>query len=119
MKLTKHILTLLFITLFNVSFLCQNGTIRGTVYEAENGEPSIGTNVKIKGTGVGASTDINGFYQITKLETGTYILVFSNIEFKTIEKEIQVTSGKIVTKNFFMEENDEVLDEFEVSAEAA
>ena len=41
-----------------------NATVRGTVYEKETGEPSFGTNVKIKGTGTGASTDLNGFFQI-------------------------------------------------------
>ena len=119
MKSNKHILILFIFSLFHFSVFTQNGIIRGTIYEAENGEPSIGTNIKIKGTGIGASTDINGFYQITKLEPGTYVFVVSNIEFKTIEKEITVIGGKIVTQNFFMEENNDILDEFEVSAEAA
>ena len=119
MRFNKHILTFVFFSFLTFSFFSQNGIIRGTVYEAENGEPSIGTNVKIKGTGIGASTDINGFYQITKLEPGTYEFVISNIEFKTIEIEIEITSGKIKTKNFYMEENNDVLDEFEISAEAA
>ena len=39
----------------------QYSTIRGTIYEKETGEPSFGTNVKIKGTGIGASTDLNGY----------------------------------------------------------
>ena len=119
MKSNKHILILFIFSLIHFSVFTQNGIIRGTIYEAENGEPSIGTNIKIKGTGIGASTDINGFYQITKLEPGTYVFVVSNIEFKTIEKEITVIGGKIVTQNFFMEENNDILDEFEVSAEAA
>ena len=33
-------------------------------------------------------------------------------------RKIELKSGKIITKNFFMEVNDEVLDEFEYSAEA-
>ncbi len=119
MRFNKHILTFVFFSFLTFSFFSQNGIIRGTVYEAENGEPSIGTNVKIKGTGIGASTDINGFYQITKLEPGTYEFVISNIEFKTIEIEIEIAAGKIKTKNFYMEENNDVLDEFEISAEAA
>ena len=97
----------------------KNITIRGTVYEKETGEPSFGTNVKIKGTGIGSSTDLNGFFQINRLSPGKITLEISNIEFKTIEKEIELEENKkIVTINFFMEENDEVLDEFEYSAEA-
>ena len=41
-----------------------NATVRGTVYEKETGEPSFGTNVKIKGTGIGSSTDLNGFFRL-------------------------------------------------------
>ena len=96
----------------------QNATIRGTVYEKETGEPSFGTNVKVKGTGIGASTDINGFYQINKLDEGTIILEISNIEFKTIEYSVTLKNGKIITHNFYMEVNDKILDEFEYSAEA-
>ena len=56
-----------------------NATIRGTVYEKETGEPSFGTNVKIKGTGTGSSTDLNGFFQINRLSPGKVILEISNI----------------------------------------
>ena len=85
-------------------FTGQTGTIRGTVYEKESGEPSFGTNVKIKGTGIGASTDINGFYQINKLKAGKITLEVSNIEFNTIEYTVEIVANKIKTQNFFMEE---------------
>ena len=111
--------------LISVSFILsinsvygQNAIIRGTIYEKETGEPSFGTNVKIKGTGIGSSSDINGFYQINKLNEGTVTLEITNIEFKTQEIKIELKNGKITTKNFYMEVNDEVLDEFEYSAEA-
>jgi hypothetical protein len=110
---------LIFIGFFCLSIFSQKaGVIRGTIYEKENGEPSFGTNVKIKGTGTGASTDINGFYQISKVSPGLITLEVSNIEFKTIEYEVEVKAGRIVTKNFYMEENTEILNEFEISAEA-
>ena len=34
------------------NLLSQSSTLRGIVYEKETGEPSFGTNVKIKGTGI-------------------------------------------------------------------
>ena len=55
-----------------------NLTIRWTVYEKETGEPSFGTNVKIKGTGTGSSTDLNGFFQINRLSPGKIVLEISN-----------------------------------------
>jgi hypothetical protein len=113
----KFLLTGLFLITV-ISNFSQNAIIRGTIYEKETGEPSFGTNVKIKGTGTGSSSDINGFYQINKLKEGNITLEISNIEFKTIEFNVELKNGRIVTQNFYMEVNDEVLDEFEYSAEA-
>jgi hypothetical protein len=116
----KHqsLLLVLFLSLTSSIIKSQTSTLRGIIYEQETGEPSFGTNVKIKGTGIGASTDLNGFYQITKLKAGKLTIEISNIEFKTIEIELELRPGKILTKNFYMEVNDEILDEFEYSAEA-
>ena len=116
--LSSNLLLALLFLFVIISINGQNATIRGTIYEKENGEPTFGTNVKIKGSGIGASTDINGFYQINKLSPGKVTLEVTNIEFKTIEFDVELTNGKIITHNFFMEINDEVLEEFEYSAEA-
>ena len=107
------LLLVLFLSLTPSIIKSQTSTLRGIIYEQETGEPSFGTNVKIKGTGIGASTDLNGFYQITKLKAGKLTIEISNIEFKTIEIELELRPGKILTKNFYMEVNDEILDEFE------
>ena len=68
--LSSNLLLVVFFLFVIISINGQNATIRGTIYEKENGEPTFGTNVKIKGSGIGASTDINGFYQINKLQPG-------------------------------------------------
>ncbi len=120
LKIRAKNLTGLFLLFFFSTYLySQTGTIRGTIYEKKSGEPSFGSNVKIKGTGIGASTDINGFYQINKLPPGKITIEVSNIEFNTIEFTVEIVSNKIKTQNFFMEEKDEILDEFEYSAEAS
>ena len=111
--LTKNLFSLVLLISLSTHLYGQTGTIRGTVYKKDSGEPSFGTNVKIKGTGIGASTDINGFYQINKLKPGKITLEVSNIEFNTIEYTVEIVANKIKTQNFFMEEKDEILDEFE------
>ena len=83
----KSILSLMLIFGF-LTAQSQFATVRGTVYEKETGEPSFGTNVKIKGTGTGSSTDLNGYFQISKLPVGKITLEITNIEFKTIEYTI-------------------------------
>ena len=78
----KNIL-LLFIT--GLSLVCfphmnlqaQSGTVRGFVYEAETGEPVIFTNVYLYKTSIGAVTDVNGYFAITKIPVGQYTLMVS------------------------------------------
>ena len=60
--------------LTGVVCFAQTGSIRGFVYDDSNGEPVIFTNVYLKGTSYGASTDVNGYYAITKVPPGNYIL---------------------------------------------
>lgn len=52
------VLLLAFLPLFVVA---QTGTIRGFVYDTKTGEPIIFTNVILKGTTIGAATDVNGY----------------------------------------------------------
>jgi hypothetical protein len=44
--------------------LAQDGKLRGKVTDKESGEPLIGANITVEGTGLGAASDINGEYII-------------------------------------------------------
>ena len=76
---------LLLLTLLGVS---QNATIRGFVYNKANGEPVAFSNVYLKGTTSGASTDLNGYFSINKVNPGSYTLLVTNLEFDTISEKI-------------------------------
>ena len=56
-------------------------------------------NVFLKGTTIGAATDINGMYNISKVEPGDYTLVVTYIGYDTTEINISVENGRILTKN--------------------
>jgi hypothetical protein len=51
--------------------------IKGFVYDKETGETLIGANVYIKGTTIGAVTNVKGEYHIPLVKAGNYILVSS------------------------------------------
>ncbi|MCT4582724.1 MAG: TonB-dependent receptor [Flavobacteriales bacterium] len=122
-SLTLFLKQLVALTLVSIIFsgftaLAQEtGTIRGFVYDKANGEPVMFTNVKIKGTGIGSPTDVNGFYQISNAPVGAVVLEITNVQYSTKEIPLTVTKGKIISKNIYLEENDKLLDEVEVSAE--
>ena len=75
----------------SLSFFAQNsGAIRGFLYNKENGEPVIFSNVFLKGTTIGANTDLNGFFSITKIPPGDYTLMITNLDFDTIAEKITI-----------------------------
>lgn len=53
----------------------QTSTIRGTVTSKTNGEAVLFALVYLEGTSMGVQSDINGFYSLTKIPSGTYTLV--------------------------------------------
>jgi hypothetical protein len=79
----------------------QHGTIRGFVYNKANGEPVAFSNAFLKGTTIGASTDLNGFFSINKITPGTYTLLVTNLEFDTISETITVKAGDIISKKYY------------------
>lgn len=114
MKKHLYIFSFLFITFISFS---QNATIRGFVYNKVNGEPVAFSNVYLKGTTIGTSTDLNGFFTITKITPGTHVLMITNLEFDTISETITVKANEILSKKYFADKGGVSLTEVEVSAE--
>lgn len=86
-------LTVVFALIATATFA--QGTVTGTVIDAEMNEPLPGANVVVKGTSTGVSTDFDGNFQIEVPEnSGT--LVVSYIGF--VKKEVRFSSpGNIGT----------------------
>ncbi len=96
----------------------QHGTIRGFVYNKANGEPVAFSNAYLKGTTIGASTDLNGFFSINRIPPGNYTLFVTNLEFDTISETITVKGGDIISKKFYATTGGGVaLGQVDVSAE--
>ena len=92
---------LLFISFSSILF-AQNANIRGFIYLKESGEPVIFTNAYLKGTGLGAPSDENGYFSITKVPPGTYILQVTYMGYDTLNETITVKAGDIITKKLFL-----------------
>lgn len=110
----KFISVLVFIT---GNALAQTGSIRGFVYEEESGEPVIFTNVYLKGTVIGSSTDVNGFYQILKVPAGDYELTVSYLGYDTLRKDITVKAGDVLNEKLFIKKSSVKLNMVDISAE--
>lgn len=90
----RFLLTLL-VSISLTAAWAQTGTIRGTVFEAETGDPVIAANVVIESLNTGASTDLDGSFTLD-VPVGTYTLKISYISFQTLEvQEVEVKEGEV------------------------
>lgn len=107
----------LLFTLFSLELVAQTATIRGFVFNKKNGEPVIFTNVYLQGTQLGAQTDVNGFYSITRVPEGNYKLAFTAMGFDSLVVPVTLKAGQILQRNLNVSEKEVVLKEFEISSE--
>jgi CarboxypepD_reg-like domain/TonB-dependent Receptor Plug Domain len=111
------------ISLTTVIFLCfallsvaqKGATVRGNVYDQINGQPIPFANVILRGTSVGATTDPNGFFQISNAPEGTQTLVTTFIGYDSVVLEINLAEGGILYKGIYMTVAAKNLDVVEVS----
>ena len=95
----------------------QQGSIIGVVTDSNTNETIIGANVIIAGTITGTATNLDGFYEIKNLESGSYDVVVSFISYVSdTVKGVQVEPGKPTRLNFEMDEQSTAIEGVEVSA---
>ncbi len=113
----KNVLLLLAFALsFPMLLIGQTGAISGTITEADGGFEVIGGNVMIQGTGIGASTELDGTYTIKNLEPGAYIVEISYIGFETVVKEgVEVKADETTQLDVKLGESAVALEVVEVS----
>lgn len=94
-RLTESIRCLflmLMLVMISTGAAAQNGTLKGKVTGASDGEPLIGVSAVVKGTAKGGVTDYDGNYTLTGLKQGD-VIVFSYIGY--LKKE-QTYTGQTV-----------------------
>jgi len=79
-------------------FSAATGKIKGAIVDSETKEPVIDASVLIVGTRMGAKTDLDGNYLIYQVEPGTYTLMISHIEYRTIEVTDVIVKADITTE---------------------
>lgn len=113
----KKVFTLILCVLATATLFGQksNAIIRGNVYDKNGGQPVPYANVILRGTTLGATTDANGFYQISNLKAGDYSLFVSFIGYDSIEMKINLKESEIAYKSFYLNESSTSLDVVEIS----
>ena len=93
--MNKILLTTAMLLLVCSSINAQTRTVTGRVID-EIGEPLPSATVLVKGTTIGATTNVNGVYSID-VPSGSETLVFQYLGYLTVEQEIENNSVINVT----------------------
>ena len=115
--INKRLLVLLGVVFYTILSYGQYGTIKGFVYDKDNGEPCIFASVYLKDTRLGAATDINGYFSINRVPVGTQTLVITYVGYDSIAREIPITDDGLFSETFYMTKSSFLLQETVVSAE--
>lgn len=79
------------------------GKIAGRITDKETKEPLVGVNVVVKGTTLGATTDIDGYYVILHVPPGIQTIVASMVGYATVTvSDIEVRIDQTSTVNIEM-----------------
>jgi hypothetical protein len=87
-------------------------TLTGYVYDESNGESLIGANVFIKQLEIGASTNVSGYFVISKIPNGRYELSVSYVGYNPKNIEISLPADEGLLKVYLSQaslETDEVV----------
>ncbi|MDR1593219.1 MAG: TonB-dependent receptor [Prevotellaceae bacterium] len=110
--------TRLLIVVFQIlvsGFFAEAREISGIVRDAETSNPVEGAIVLIKNTDKGATTNVEGYYNIRNLSAGSYILEVSALSYRTFEMDFEILQSDTVM-DIYIESEDIVMDAVVVSA---
>ncbi len=116
-QLFTVLLTLGFLSMSVFVMAQQTGKLKGFVYDKENGEPILFTNVTLKGTTLGAATDVNGYYTVTNVPVGEQTLMVTYLGYDTLFQTVTVTANDLETANLYLTKSSVKLGEVQVSAD--
>jgi len=101
--------------LFAIGFFCTvyeslggtNGALAGKITDVSNGDPLVGVNVLVVGSGRGGVTNTKGEYSITAITPGTYVVRVSSIGYKKVEsKKVEIEADQSTILNFKLASTD-------------
>jgi len=90
---------LLFLLTLSNQLAAQTGVITGKITDVENGEPLIGANVLVKGTSMGAASDIDGNYTIMNVPVGAITIQATYIGYEEQIQDVTLTLGRTLVVN--------------------
>lgn len=96
----------------------QNASISGFVREADTGETLLLANVSLSGTPIGTATNNSGYYTLTGLDAGTYMVIVSYVGFRTDSTRVELDDDEAFRLDVDLRAIEFDVDEVVVTADA-
>jgi hypothetical protein len=118
-KFFKRFIVLLTLALIlpSAMLLAQDAMVRGFVYEAATGEPVMFSNVYFENSTYGSSSDVNGYFTISRIPPGRYTLLVTYLGFDTLRLELDLKAGDVLNKRLNLVQSSVSLETVNVTAE--
>jgi hypothetical protein len=110
-------ITLSAFLIFSISSIAQTASVRGFVNDQDTGEPILFCNVVIEGKTIGASTDVNGFFNITDVPIGNQNILITYIGYDTLRTSITLKENQILTRKLELKQSAIKINNVTISAD--
>jgi len=105
------------------NILAQSGNLTGRILDQTDDSPLWGTNILIAGTSIGAASDQDGKYRLTKIPVGPQIVVFRYLGYRSDSIEVEIFENRTLELDHTMSpqlvEGEEVLVTAQLQGQAA
>ncbi|HTY11470.1 MAG TPA: TonB-dependent receptor [Bacteroidota bacterium] len=98
----KNILLAALVSLFMAPLAFAGGTIKGRVFDKDSKDLLPGANIVVKGTSIGAATDLNGAFSIPNAPSGEQTITASYLGYVSISVTLNIPDGGSVTHDFYL-----------------
>ncbi len=116
-QLSRLFLTATLFLLTAFAAVAQDNSIKGFVYEEATGEPMMFTNVYLKGTTYGGSTNENGYFNINRIPDGRYTLLITSVGYDTVSEVFTLSKGQTISRKYYMKETSQQLETVTITAD--
>ena len=114
---SRIIFTIVIFFVAGLTAMAQDNSIKGFVYEESTGEPMMFTNVYLKGTNYGGSTDVNGYFNINRIPDGRYTLLITSVGYDTITEVFNLANGQVFNRKYYLKEASQRLETVTITAD--
>ena len=118
MSYLKRIVVALAILLFSSEIVLAQGTLKGTITDANSGDPLYGANIIVVGTSIGTASDIEGAYRIPNIPAGDVKVKFSYLGYEPQTLEITIVNDRTIETDVALKYSVIEGEEIEITAQA-